>query len=267
MTVSRDVGDLSTDPGGKTGDEWTAGTRESVLALWGLNGGLLINVAGTNEITADAAVPTGLTAYSDGMRVSFVPLNTGTGASTLKIGVLAAKPLTDPDGTALGAGGTVAGRLTAAEFVAADDGFRLVTSGGTSNVTVTGGIIVKRSTPTRLAADTDASTDATIAVSQSFQCEYDTSRVIVEGFVSLVVATGSVDTNGLLVELLVDDNPEDSFTAPVYPSQLSGVPFAFEYLPTDISSHTYKIRVTSTLSASYIAGATVLFCSEMSPNP
>jgi len=66
---------------------------------------------------------------------------------------------------------------------------------------------------------------------------------------------------------LVDDNPEASFTGATYPSQLAGVPFAFEYLPGDISSHTYKIRVTSTLTASYIAGATALFCSEMSPNP
>lgn len=267
MTASRDIGDISTDPGGMSGDDWTAGTRESVLALWALNGGLLINVAGTNSITADAAVPTGLTAYTDGLRVSWIQEYTNTGACELKIGNLAFKALTDPDGDALGAGGVVGGRLTTAEFVAVDDGFRLVTSGGTSNVTVTGGIIVKRSAPTRLASDTASSTAATIAASQSFQCEYSTTRVIVEGFVSLVASAGSLNTDGLLVELLVDDNPEDSFIAAVYPSQLSGVPFAFEYLPGDISAHTYKIRVTSSIAASCIAGATVLFCSEMSPNP
>tara|TARA_R110002167_G_scaffold42512_15_gene129177 strand:+ start:806 stop:1609 length:804 start_codon:yes stop_codon:yes gene_type:complete len=267
MTANRDIGDLTTDPGGKTGDEWTAGARESVLALWALAGGHLINVAGTNTITADAAVSTGLTAYTDGMRVSWVPVATNTGAGTLNVSEIGAKTLADPDGAAIAAGAVVLGRLAEAQFLAADDGFRLVTSGGTSNITVTGGIIVKRSTPTRLVADTTTATTATVVASQAFQCEYATSRVIVEGFVSLVSGAGSADTNGLTVALLVDDNPEDSFTGPVLPSQLSGVPFAFEYLPGDISSHTYKIQVTSTITASYIAGATVLFCSEMSPNP
>lgn len=267
MTANRDIGDLSTDPAGLSGDAWTAGARASLLALWALNGGHLTNVAGTNNITADAAVSGGLTAYTDGLKVSWIPANSVTGASDLNISNLGVKGLLDPDGNALDPGAVVAGRLTSAKFIADSDAFRLETSGGTSNITVNGGIIVKRSAPTRLAADTASSTDATIAISQSFQCEYSTSRVIVEGFVSLVVSTGSVDTDGLLVELLVDDNPEQSFSAPVYPSQLSGMPFAFEYLPADISSHTYKIRVTSALSASVIAGATVMHCSEMSPNP
>lgn len=265
--TTRDIGDISTDPGGKTGDAWTGDARASVLALWALAGGHLGSVAGTNTITATATVATGLTAYTDGMRVTWIGSATNTGAATLNISGLGAKTLTDPDGAALAAGAVVSGRLTEAEFVAADDGFRLVTSGGTSNITVTGGIIVKRSTPTRLAADTTTATTATVVVSQAFQCEYNTSRVIVEGFVSLVAGAGSADTNGLTVALLVDDNLEASFTGPVYPSQLSGIPFAFEYLPGDISSHTYKIQVTSTITASYIAGATVLFCSEMSPNP
>ena len=267
MTASRDISDISTDPGGLSGDDWTAGTRESVLALWALNGGQLINVAGTNEITANALISTAFTAYTDGLVISFIPANTVTGATQINVSGVGLKSLLDPDGVALGAGAVVAGRLTAAKFIAADDAFRLETSGGTSNVTVNGGIIVKRAAPTRLGADTATSTGAIVALSQTFQAEYSTSRIIVEGFISFVVGSGSLDADGLNVELLVDDNPEGLFTGATYPSQLAGVPFAFEYLPGDISSHTYKIRVTSTLTASYIAGATVLFCSEMSPNP
>lgn len=267
MTASRDIGDLTTDPGGKTGAEWTAGTRESVLALWALNGGQLTNVAGTNTITADAPIATGLTAYADGMRVSFIPVNTVTGAATLNVSGIGEKGLKDPDGDALAAGGVVADRLTTAVFVSDDDAFRLETSGGTSNITVEGGIIVKRSVPTRLVSDTSTATAATVVLSQSFQCEYSTSRVIVEGSISFIVGAGSSDTDGAVVELLVDDVSEVSFNGPVYPSQLSSMPFAFEHSPGDISSHTYKIRVSSTISAVYVAGATVLFCSEMSPNP
>jgi len=267
MTASRDISDISTDPGGLSGDDWTAGTRESVLALWALNGGQLINVAGTNEITANALISTAFTAYTDGLVISFIPANTVTGATQINVSGVGLKSLLDPDGVALGAGAIVAGRLTAAKFISADDAFRLETSGGTSNITVSGGLISKRSAPTRLASDVATTTDATIVLSQAFQAIYSTSRVIVEGFVSMVVGAGSVDTDGLNIELLVDDVAEASFTGATYPSQLAGVPFAFEYLPGDISSHTYKIRVTSTLTASYIAGATALFCSEMSPNP
>lgn len=267
MTASRDINDISTDPGGLSGDTWTAGARESVLALWALNGGQLENVAGTNIITATVPVSDAFTAYTDGLRVSFIPAATVTGASTINLSSIGAKALLDPDGDPLGAGAVVGGRATSAVFIADDDAFRLETSGGTSNITVSGGIIVKRSTPTRLASDTASSTNATIAVSQSFQCEYETSRVIVEGSLSLVVAAGSLDTDGLLIELMVDDVAEQSFNAPVYPSQLSSIPIAFEYLPEDISSHVYKIRATSSIAASCIAGATVMFCSEMSPNP
>lgn len=55
--------------------------------------------ANTYEVTAiDGSTPTG---YSDGMGVIFKAANASTGASTLQIGVLTAKDLQLPDGTAL----------------------------------------------------------------------------------------------------------------------------------------------------------------------
>ena len=104
MTADRDVDDISTAPGGKSGSVWTAGVRESVLALWALNGGVLLNVAGTNALTGDIAISDGFTAYSDGLRVGFVPANTNTGAMTLNAGGVGVKALRDPDGDATVAG-------------------------------------------------------------------------------------------------------------------------------------------------------------------
>lgn len=82
MTTKRDIGDASTGADGD-GQLWTSSARESLNALWGLNAGRLINVAGTNSVTADLSVPTGFTAYTDGLRGEIVPVNTNTGAGTL----------------------------------------------------------------------------------------------------------------------------------------------------------------------------------------
>lgn len=266
MTADRDVDDISTAPGGKSGEVWTAGVRESILALWALNGGLLLNVAGTNALTGDIAISDGFTSYTDGLRVGFVPANTNTGAMTLNAGGVGVKALRDPDGDATVAGAVVAGRFTEAVFSADDDHWRLVTSGGTTNVTVEGGIFLQRGAESRLVAAVAATSSVTAIGSVSFQCQYSTSRVIIEGNASLVIGSGSEDDDGIVVALYVDGVSVQSFTAHCLGDQVRSVPFYFSYLPGDTSAHTYSVRVSSTIAAAYPKGENVIWASEISPN-
>ena len=223
-------------------------------------------MTGVNVLTAVVAVAEGFVAYSDGLRCSFVALNTNTGAATLNISGVGTKALRDPDGDVLSSGAIVAGRLTEIVFVADDDQFRLVTSGGTTNVTVEGGILVQRSAPSRLVAAAGPATAVTAVGSQSFQCGFADSRVIVEGTIGRVTGAGSADDDGVVVGLYVDTVLVQSFTDHCQPSAQVNTPFYFSYLPGDISSHTYEIRVSSTISATYPKGVNVIWCSEVSPN-
>ena len=266
MTASRDIDDISTAPGGKSGAEWTSGTRDSVLALWALNGGMLTSVAGTNTITASVAVTGGFTAYADGLRVGFIAAGTTTGAATLNISSVGAKAIRDPDGDVLAAGAIVAGRFTEAVFYADDDHWRLVTSGGTTNVTVQGGLFLQRSAPSRLISAVSSTTSVTPIGSVAFQTQYAASRVIIEGAAALVTGAGSADDDGIVVALYVDGVSVQSFTAYCLASQARSIPFYFSYLPGDISSHTYSVRVSSTIAAAYPASENVIWASEISPN-
>jgi hypothetical protein len=264
--TSRDVGDISTNPGGRTGAEWTGGTRESLLALWEIAGGPLFNVAGTNVITADVYVEEGFTAYTDGLRCTFRPAATNTGAATINLSGIGAKAIRDPDGEVLSAGAIVEGRVTEIIFIEDDDHFRLVTSGGTTNVTVQGGIILQRSAPARAVSNSSSTTSLTAVVSQSFTCGQTNSRVIIEGNVGRLMSTGSADDDGVVIGLYVDGTLVDSFTDYALASSYVNTPFYFSRSPGDSSAHTYEIRVSSTISATYIKGATAMWCSEMSPN-
>ena len=260
--TSRDIGDISTQPGGVSGADWTGGARASVGALWGLNGGLLNDVAGTNVLTASLSVPEGFTSY----RATFVPPNSNTGPSNMNIEAVGAKAIVSPDGEPLVAGAIVAGRVTAIVFYAEEDHFRLETSGGTTNVTVEGGIMVQRSAPTRLISPAGPATAATAIASTSFQCLFATSRVIIEGNTGRVTGSGSADDDGVVVGLYVDSVLVQSFTDHCQPSAQVNTPFYFSYLPGDIASHSYEIRVSSTISATYPRGANVIWCSEVAPN-
>lgn len=264
--TTRDVGDISTNPGGRSGADWTHDARESLKALWGLNGGLLLGITGTNVLTATVAVPDGFTAYTDGLRCSFIPAATTTSAVTINIQGVGAKPIRNPNGDVLGTGDIVAGRLTEIVFVSASDHFRLATSGGTTNVTVQGGIMVQRSDTSRLVAAAGPATAATAIGSKSFQCAYAGSRVIVEGNVGRVTGAGSADDDGVVVALFVDGVSVQSFTDHCQPSAQVNTPFYFSYAPGDISSHTYEVKVSSTISATYPKGVNAIWCSEVSPN-
>jgi hypothetical protein len=264
--VSRDIGDISTNPGGKSGADWTTGTRDSLAALWALNGGMLLSVTGVNTILAAVAVPDGFSAYSDGLRCIFEAAATNTGTATINISGVGAKAIRDPDGAVLASGAIVAGRITEIVFVASDDSFRLVTSGGTTNVTVQGGIMVQRSTPTRLAAAAGPATAVTAIVSQSFQCIYPDSRVIIEGSIGRVIGAGSADDDGVVIGLYVDSVLTQSFTDHCQPNSQVNTPFYFSHLPGNIDSHTYEIRVSSTLAATYPKGSNVIWLSEISQN-
>lgn len=266
MTASRQIPDLTSDPGGVSGADWTAAAGESIEALWALNGGVLSSMAGTNTLTGTVAVSTGFSAYTDGLRVGFIAPNTNTGAATLNLNSLGAKSLLDPDGDALAAGAYAAGRFTSAIFVAADDAFRLETSGGTTNVTVEGGTFLQRSSPSRLAAAVGPDTALTSVGAVSFQCGQITSRVFIEGNVSRVTSSGSADVDGCVIALFVDGSQVESFTDHCQPSSHASTAFSFEYSPGDITSHSYEIRVSSTISATYPKGGNWLVCSEIAPN-
>jgi hypothetical protein len=264
--TSRDLGDINTQPGGVSGADWTAGARESVAALWALNGGMLLTVAGTNTLTASLAVPEGFSSYADGLRASFVAANNNTGPATINIAGVGAKAVMNPDGEPLSAGAIVGGRVTEIIFNAEDDHFRLVTSGGTTNVTVTGGIMVQRSAPSRLVTAAGPATAATTVASASFQCLYSTSRVIIEGSIGRVTGSGSADDDGVVIGLYVDSVLVQSFTDHCQPSAQVNTPFYFSYLPGNTDSHTYEIKASSTISATYPKGANVVWCSEVAPN-
>jgi hypothetical protein len=265
--ASRDVGDISTLPGGRSGADWTSDARDSLLALWALNGGLLTGVAGANTITASVAISDGFTAYSDGLRCTFIADESNTGPATINISSVGAKNILSPDGDALSAGSIVAGRTTEIIFSAADDAFRLVTAGGTTEVTVQGGILVQQAAPSRLVTAAGPATAATTVASQSFQCLYAESRVIVCGNVGRVTGAGSADDDGVVVGLYVDTVLTQSFTDHCQPSAQVNTPFEFSYDPGDTDAHTYEIKVSSTISATYPKGTNVIRCSEMSQNP
>lgn len=265
MTTKRDVGDGTTGVDG-SGALWPVEVRESLIGLWGLNAGRLINVAGTNSVTADLAVSTGFTAYTDGLRGTIIPVNTNTGAGLLNINGLGEKPWKRQNGDALEAGDLVAGSIQPWVFLDAEDEFRIITSTGVSNVTVQGGIHRHRSLPTRLAATVAETTSESALLSRTHQAAASTSRITIEGVISRKHATGSDDADGLTIALFVDGVQEETINDGVYSgaAQLSG--FAFEYAPGDTSSHTYAIRATSTLGAAYLAGGTYMILSEFSPN-
>lgn len=264
--TTRDIGDISTHPGGKSGAEWTHDARESLLALWDIHGGMLGNVEGVNVLTADVSVPEGFTSYADGLRCSFVAPATTTGAATMNIGGLGAKAIRTNDGDVLPPAAMVAGRITEIMFVGDDDAFRLVTSGGTVNVTVEGGIMVQRSSVTRLVAPVGPTTDLSALVSQSFQCLYDDSWVIIEGNVGRLTATGSDDDDGVVIHLYVDGSSVASFTDHAAPNRQVNTPVYFSHSPGDTDSHTYEVRASSTVTATYSRSATAMWCSEISPN-
>lgn len=263
--TSRDIGDISTHPGGRSGADWTADARDSLAALWSLNAGLLTGVSGTNTLTAIPAVPEGFTGYSDGLRATFLPVNNNTGPATININSVGAKAIASPDGEPLSAGAIVAGRVAAIIFYAEDDHFRLETSGGTTNVTVQGGILLQRSGTSRLVTAAGPATTATVVASSSFQCLYSTSRVFVEGTVGRVTSSGSSSADGVVISLYVDGVLSGSFTDHCQTSAQVNTPYEFIYSPGDISSHTYEIRVSSTISATYPKGVNTIKFSEISP--
>lgn len=264
--TSRDVGDISTMPGGRTGAEWTTDTWDSLLALWALNGGVLLGVGGTNVISAAVAVADGFTAYSDGLRFGFRPAATNTGAATINISGVGAKALRDPDGNVLQAGAIVAGRYTEIIFLAASDHFRLVSTGGTTNVTVQGGLMVQRSAPARLVSPAGPATASTVVVSLNFQATYSDSRVVLEGSIGRLTGSGVADDDGAVIALYVDGSLAQSFTEYCQPSALVNTPFYFSHLPADAANHLYEIRASATISTTYSKGSSVIWASEISPN-
>lgn len=264
--TTRDVDDISTAPGGKSGAEWTTDVRNSIIALWALNGGMLTNIAGTNVITGNIAISDGFTTYTDGLRIGFIAANSNTGATTLNVSSIGEKAIRTSDGDVLDAGAIIADRYTEVVFHADTDQFRLVSSSGTTNVTIQGGIMLQRSSPTRLAAAVGATTSVTTIASISFQAISSDSRIIAEGNAGLVTQSGSEDVDGIVVALYVDGTSEDSFTAHCLQNQVINVPYYFSYSPADTAAHTYSIRVSSTISSIYPKDVNSLWLSEITPN-
>lgn len=267
MTATRDVGDLSVYPGGKSGEDWTGDTRDSLLALWSNIAGLLQSVAGTNAITASLLLGTGFSALGNGMVAILEPANSNTGAVTLDINSTGAKSVRDNTGTVLSAGDLVAGSTYLIVFLASDDHWRILSSAGTTNVTLQGGKLLKRSAPQRLATAQGPATSLTAVASQSFSAGQSTSRVAVEGAVSVVMSSGAEDADGLTIRLYVDGaDSGQSFTDHADPGARFVVPVYFEYSPGDTDSHDYELRAECTISTTYPKSSNFIVCSEVAPN-
>ncbi|SNZ21733.1 hypothetical protein [Cohaesibacter gelatinilyticus] len=267
MTAKNKIGVEADYPSDKSAATYTGTVNDSVFSVAMRNVGMLTGVGGTaNAITGNAPVSDNL-AYTDGMQAQFAAPSTNTGAVTLNIGGLGAKSLKDNSGQALDPGVIAAGNLVTVVFYSPDDEFRLPASGGTQNVTVQGGLTVKRSASKRALAAVASTTSLSSIVTQAFQTVYSASRVIVTGEILLKTASGSDDADGLVVELHVDGTKEDEFNTMSWSDQAYAVAFDFSHSPSDTSSHSYEIKVSSTNAAQYPARGAVLVCEEWGANP
>lgn len=267
MTAKRDIGDFTTDDDGeRDGKELVATIRETIQALWGFHAGTLQNVSGTNSITATVAVTQGFTALTDGLICNLIPANTNTGAVEINIAGLGVKSIKQASGDALEAGALVAGTQTQIIFNSDNDYFVVNGSSGTTEVTVNGGLQVKRSEITRMAVKAGPATLSTSLMSRSFQCTYSTSRVIVEGTVSRISGVGTDDDDGVVIALYKDGALIEEINDAVIGEAHAHTPFYFSHLPADTDAHTYEVRASSTISTEYAASSTWLVISEITPN-
>lgn len=264
--TKRDIGDYTTSAD-DDGQAYTTQIRNSLKALWDLNGGVVTNVAGTNAVTGNLPISDGFTAYSNGLKCSITPVKTNTGAVTLNLNGLGAKPLRQPNGDPLSAAEFVAGTKYEVEFDAGSDLFRLNLSSGQSNISVQGGIHLFRSLPTRLGATVAESTTLQNLVSRTVQAQYDTSRIILEGQICRRHASGSDNDAGLVIALFVDETQVEVLTDGEGSEATQASSFSFEYEPGDTDAHVYSIRATSTIGATYLPSSTWIVLRELSPNP
>jgi hypothetical protein len=117
----------------------------------------LITVTGTNTLVGTSVPP--YTAYAAGMTLSFIPVNTNSGAVTLDVDGLGAKNIFVGSSTALSSGDLVAGRIAQIQY----DGtrFQLYQSSLADNSVTTAKIVDLNVTAAKLAAN--AVTTAKIA--------------------------------------------------------------------------------------------------------
>ena len=92
--------------------------------------------------------------YSDGMIVLFKVGNANTGASTLKVGSLGVKNLTDASGSALIGGELSAGAYVLAVYDMTNDRFELITFGGSGNASTIAKGVVQKATVAEVKAET-----------------------------------------------------------------------------------------------------------------
>lgn len=120
MTITtRGSPDQVSDPTMTEGALWFPENREQTVELWKRACVELESVAGTNTITATAAIP--LDAYAKGQMWSLIPANDNMGAATLNIDSKGARALKKADGSALSSGDLQAGTL----YLLRDDGTNL----------------------------------------------------------------------------------------------------------------------------------------------
>lgn len=267
MTAKRKIGLEADYSGDKSATTYTETVNDSVFAIAQLSTGMLTSVGGTaNVITGNAPIDDNF-AYADGMETQFIAANTNTGAVTLNVSGAGAKALKDNAGLALDPGIIVSGNLITAKYYSSGDHWRLLASGGTQNVTVQGGLTVKRSTVARTLATVASTTSLSSVASKAFQTLYSASRVVITGGIMLKTASGSDDDDGLVIKLYVDGAEEQSFDTMSWSAQAYFVPVDFEYLPGDTSSHTYEIRASSTNAAVYPVNGSMIVCEEWGVNP
>jgi len=114
-----------------SGADHVADTADSIADLWKNILGIASNVAGTNTVTFDVPLETGLTSLVAGMTLLIKPAVTNTGPVTLEISGTGtgAKALETAGGEALGGGEFVAGRAYLVAFWD-DDAYRIIGSAG-----------------------------------------------------------------------------------------------------------------------------------------
>ena len=167
----------------------------------------LITVTGTNTLIGTSVPP--YTAYVAGMTLSFIPVNTNSGAVTLDLDGLGAKNIFVGSSTALSSGDLVAGRIAQIQY----DGtrFQLYQSSLADNSVTTAKIVDLNVTTAKLAANavtTAKITDLNVTTGKLADNAVTTIKITDANITTVKIADANITAAKL--------NGAQSGTAPIY---------------------------------------------------
>lgn len=131
MSIDRKIPTIADHPGGIDGDDFADAIQEEFDGVWGMLGGILATVVGTNAITA--TLPVTITAYTHGLRCSLVPVANNTANVTINVDGVGVVNLLGADGNPIPANGLVSGVRTNIEYDSIIGAFVIVGGSGSGS--------------------------------------------------------------------------------------------------------------------------------------